>query len=108
VRNLDISKFKPLVFNGQNYAIWVVKMEFFLKSSTLWDHVQRKIVLNPLPTDPTLAQIKLREEVLARKAKALSCLHCVVTEELFMRIITCTTAKEDWDKLAAEFRGDDM
>ena len=24
-----------------------------------------------------------------------------------MRIITCTTAKEDWDKLEAEFRGDD-
>ena len=44
---------------------------------------------------------------MARKARALSYLHNAVSEELFMRIITCTTAKEAWDKLAAEFRGDD-
>ena len=44
---------------------------------------------------------------MAKEARALSCLHSVVSEELFMRIITCKTTKEAWDKLAAEFQGDD-
>ena len=48
-----------------------------------------------------MAQIKQREEGVAREARALSRLHTTVSEELFMRIITCTTTKEARDKLAA-------
>ena len=85
---------KPPMFNGHNYAIWAVKMEYHLKGCTLWEHVQRDLTINNLPTNPTIAQIKQREEALTRKAKALSCLHSVVSEELFVRIITCTVTPQ--------------
>ena len=91
------------MFNGKNYAIWAIKMEYFMRGCSLWDHVQRDITINNTPPNPTLVQIKLQEEAVAKKARALSCLHSAVSEELFMRIITCKTAKEAWDKLATEF-----
>ena len=78
-----------------------------MRGCFLWDYVERDITINNVPPNPTLAQIKLHEEAVVNKARTLSCLHSAVIEELFMMIITWKTANEAWDKLAAEFKGDD-
>lgn len=56
--------------------------------------------------NPTIAQIKHHSELVAKKHKALSCLHTTVTEEIFNRIMTCESAKQAWDRLAEEYQGD--
>ncbi|GKV06130.1 hypothetical protein SLEP1_g18057 [Rubroshorea leprosula] len=45
-------------------------------------------------------------EEVAKRYKALTCLHSAVIDEIFNRIMTCETAKEAWDKLKVEFQGD--
>ncbi|GKU88429.1 hypothetical protein SLEP1_g2697 [Rubroshorea leprosula] len=61
---------------------------------------------SPLPPNATLAQIKRHSEEVAKRYKALTCLHSAVTDEIFNRIMTCETTKEAWDKLKVEFQGD--
>ena len=46
----------PLVFSGENYQIWSVKMKYYLEASCLWDVVMSEIQL--LQEDPTVAQIR--------------------------------------------------
>ncbi|GLT61621.1 hypothetical protein SLA2020_343160 [Shorea laevis] len=61
--------------------------------------------LAPLPPNATFAQIKRHLEEVAKRYKALTCLHLAVTDEIFNIIMTCETAKEAWDKLKVEFQG---
>ncbi|GKV19872.1 hypothetical protein SLEP1_g30072 [Rubroshorea leprosula] len=97
---------KTLVFAGQNYTIWAVKMKAYLRAFELWEVVETDRQLAPLPPNATLAQIKRHLEEVAKRCKALTCLHLAVTDEIFNRIMTCETAKEAWDKLKVEFQGD--
>lgn len=50
--------------------------------------------------------MKHHEEQVAKRYKALSCLHLAVSDEIFNRIISCETTKEVWDKIQKEFQGD--
>ncbi|XP_022854959.1 uncharacterized protein LOC111376239 [Olea europaea var. sylvestris] len=59
----------------------------------------------PLRASPTIAQLKQHSEEVAKKFKALSCILFVVSDAIFTRIMTCETAKDDWDRLQEEFRG---
>ena len=43
----------------------------------------------------------------ANRFKAKSCIESLVSDEIFMRIMTCETAKQAWDKLKKEFQGSD-
>ena len=61
----------------------------------------------PLGNNPTTAQLKFFNEEKAKRFKALSCLHNGVNEDIFTRIMACKSAKEAWDKLKAEFEGDE-
>ena len=61
----------------------------------------------PLGNNPTIAQMKFFNEEKAKRFKALSCLHNVVSEDIFTRIMACKFSKETWDKLKAEFHGDE-
>ena len=98
---------KSPVFNGHNFGIWAVKMEAYLRAFDLWEIVENDRQPNPLGNNPTVAQIKFFNEEKAKKFKALTCLHNAVSEEIFTRIMACKTAKETWDKLKAEFQGDE-
>ena len=106
---MDSSSFpaKTLVFTGQNFGVWAVKMETYLRAFDLWEIVEEDRQPNPLGNNPTDAQIKFFNEEKAKKFKALSCLHNAVSEEIFTRIMACKSAKEAWDKLKAEFQGDE-
>ena len=57
--------------------------------------------------NPTLNQIKFHNEEKAKRFKALTCIHNAVSEEIFTRIMTYEHAKEAWDRLKAEFQGDE-
>ena len=98
---------KTPVFTGQNFGVWVVKMEIYLKAFDLWEIVESDKQPTPLGNNPTIAQMKFFNEEKAKRFKALTCLHNAVSEEIFTRIIACKSAKETWDKLKAEFHGDE-
>lgn len=103
------SSFSPKspVFTGVNYGVWAVRMATYLRAFDLWDVVEHNRDPTPLNNNPTVAQIKFFNEEKAKKFKALTCIHNAVSEEMFTRIMTCETAKEAWDKLKAEFQGDE-
>ncbi|XP_017972491.1 PREDICTED: uncharacterized protein LOC108661117 [Theobroma cacao] len=95
----------PPVFSGENYAIWSVKMEAYLRAFDLWEVVEVGGDPSEQRQNPTIAQMKQYSEEVARRFKALSCIHSAVSDIIFTRIITCKSAKEAWDKLKEEFQG---
>jgi len=98
---------KTPVFTGHNFGVWAVKIEIYLKAFDLWEIVESDKQPTALGNNPTIAQMKFFNEEKAKQFKALTCLHNAVSEEIFTRIIACKSAKETWDKLKAEFHGDE-
>jgi hypothetical protein len=98
---------KTPVFTGQNYSVWAVKMETYLKAFDLWKMVESDRQPTLLGNNPTIAQMKFFNEEKAKRFIALTCLHDAVSEEIFTRIMACKSVKETWDKLKAEFHGDE-
>lgn len=97
---------KAQIFDGSNYSAWSVKMRFYLKSYSLWEDTENDREIASITDNSTVAQIKVHDEKVARKDRALSVIHSCVTDEMFNRIMTCETAKEAWDTLEEEFQGD--
>ena len=85
---------KTPIFTGHNFGIWAVKMEAYLRAFDLWDIVENDRQPNSLGNNPTVTQIKFFNEEKAKNFKALTCLHNAVSEEIFIRIMACKTAKE--------------
>ena len=79
-----------------------MKMEAYLKGLPLWKAVESDFEVE-VPKNPTLNQLRVYEEKVSRKYRALSTLHSVVNETIFTRIMACKIAKEVWDKLKSEF-----
>ncbi|KAH6770772.1 hypothetical protein C2S52_015575, partial [Perilla frutescens var. hirtella] len=102
----NISGVSPPVFTGENYHVWSVKMQAYLKGLLLWEAVETEMETN-LPNNPTINQLKVYEEKVSRKFRALSTLHAAVDETIFTRIMDCGSAKEVWDKLQTEFQGNE-
>jgi len=46
------------VFNGDNYQMWAIRMETYLKALDLWEVVEEDYKILPLPANPTVAQVK--------------------------------------------------
>ena len=92
----------PPVFSRENYQIWSVKMKSYLEASGLWDVVMFEI--QPLQEDPTVAQIRNYNDEVIRRAKAKTCIHSIVSDVVFTRIMSCETAKEDWKNLQKAFQ----
>jgi hypothetical protein len=82
-------------------------MEIYLKAFDLWEIVESDKQPTPLGNNPTIAQMKFFNEEKAKRFKALTFLHNVVSEEIFTKIMTCKSVKETWDKLKAKFHGDE-
>jgi hypothetical protein len=53
---------KTLVFTGQNYGMWAIKMETYLKAFDLWEIVESDRQPTPLGNNPTIAQMKFFNE----------------------------------------------
>ena len=87
------------MFTGENYHIWSVKIQAFLEAYDLWEIVFEDKLVAPLPTNPTVAQIKFSSEEKPKKSKAKSIIQNSVAESIFYRIMACNSAKEAWNKL---------
>ena len=96
----------PPVFDGDNYQMWAVHMETYLEALDLWEAIKEDYEVPPLPANPTIAQIKLHKVRKTRKSKTKASLLAVVSQMIFMRIMSLKTAKEIWDYLKAEYKGD--
>ena len=92
----------PPPFNGQNYSIWAVKMKSYLEANDLWKMLQNE--QQPLPDDPTIAQMREHREERKKRCKALTCIHTAVSDEVFTRIMACDTSKKAWDALKEAFQ----
>ena len=97
----------PPRFDGTNYSLWAMRMRFYMKGLHLWNHTQGEVVVPELTGNPTVAAIKRHEDMLARANRAVSTLHSAMSDAILSRLLSCETAKEIWDKLKAEFEGDD-
>ncbi|KAK5786864.1 hypothetical protein PVK06_041510 [Gossypium arboreum] len=95
----------PLVFAGENYHIWVVKMKTYLQAQDLWSVVENDVEPPPLRANPMIAQIRQHAEESTKKHKALACLQNGVSDIIFTRIMACNIPKEAWERLEEEFMG---
>jgi hypothetical protein len=78
-----------------------MKMQAFLEAYDLWEIVSEDKPLAPLPTNPTVAQIKFSSEEKAKKSKAKSIIQNSMAESIFYRIMACNSAKEAWKNTKA-------
>ncbi|TXG69850.1 hypothetical protein EZV62_004785 [Acer yangbiense] len=79
------------VFNGDNYDLWSFKMKTFFQSQDLWKIVQDRCGSS--------------KEEKKKGFKVLFFLQQALTDEMFMRIMGATSAKEACDILKEEFHG---
>jgi len=82
------------IFDGENYQLWAVKMKTYLDALDLWEAVEDDYEVHPLPTNPTVAQIKNHKERKTRKSKAKACLFAAVSTTIFTRIMSLKSAKD--------------
>ncbi|KAH6783143.1 hypothetical protein C2S52_008102 [Perilla frutescens var. hirtella] len=60
-----------------------------------------------VPNNPTMNQLKVYEEKVSRRFRALSTLHAAGDETIFKSIMDCGSAKQVWDMLQTEFQGNE-
>ncbi|XP_044492701.1 uncharacterized protein LOC123216333 [Mangifera indica] len=104
---VSFSSIAPLVFDGENYQIWAVRMEAYFDALDLWEIVEEDCDVPTLPKNPSMAQIKMYKEKKMKKSKANACLFAAVSSTIFTRIISRKTAKSIWDYLKKEYVGDE-
>ncbi|KAF3685427.1 hypothetical protein FXO37_00638 [Capsicum annuum] len=95
----------PKIFTGENYQIWSVKMKSYLQAYDLWEVVADDTPLQPLPENPTVAQIKSHSDEKLKKFKAKTVIQNSVADSIFSKIIACEAANEAWEKLKKEYQG---
>ena len=77
-----------------------------MKGLNLWEYTQGNVEPSVLSGNPTIAAIKRHEDVLAQTNHAVTTLHNAMSDAILSRLLSCEMAKEIWDKLKAEFKGD--
>lgn len=96
-----------LVFTGEKYAMWSIKMKSYMTAYTLWEVVEIGEDLVQRHANPTLAQIRQFEKDKAKKYKAMPSLQSTVFDEIFSKIMHLDSHKEVWDHLKDEFFASD-
>ncbi|XP_070049773.1 uncharacterized protein [Nicotiana tomentosiformis] len=94
----------PQTFTGENYQIWLVKIKSYFEAYDLWEVVMEDKLIQPLPANPTLAQIKAHSDEKTKKYKAKTIIQNPVADSIFSKIIACETAKEAWVTLKQEYQ----
>jgi hypothetical protein len=102
-----ISHGSPLIFNGENYETWAIKMTIHLEALDLWEAVEENYIFPDLPANPTVTQLKIHKENKTRKSKAKACLYAAVSNTIFTRIMNLESAKGIWDYLKKEYQGNE-
>uniref|UniRef100_M1BDW7 Uncharacterized protein n=1 Tax=Solanum tuberosum TaxID=4113 RepID=M1BDW7_SOLTU len=102
----SFSRMAPPIFDGENYQLWTVRMETYLEALDLWEAVEEDYEINPLPNNPTVAQIKSHKEKKTIKSKAKATFFAVSTI-VFTKIMTLTSPKDIWNYLKKEYARDE-
>ncbi|XP_074356422.1 uncharacterized protein LOC141696135 [Apium graveolens] len=101
------SSIVPPVFDGNNYQTWAVRMEAYLDALDLWEAVVEDYEIHELFDNAMMAQFKAQKEKKIKKSKAKACLFAAVSASIFTRIMSLKSAKEIWDFLKSEYKGND-
>nr|XP_043633481.1 uncharacterized protein LOC122604674 [Erigeron canadensis] len=88
-----------LIFKGEGYEYWCIRMKTILRSRDLWETVETGISESGSDQNQVKAMKK-------KDALAMAIIQQVVHDQLFSRIAAATTAKETWDILRLEYQGD--
>ncbi|XP_075081543.1 uncharacterized protein LOC142166355 [Nicotiana tabacum] len=83
-------------------------MKTYLEALDLWEAVQEDYDILPLPSNPTMAQIKSHKEKKIRKSKRKATLFVGVSATIFTRVMALKSVKEIWDYLKKKYRGDEI
>lgn len=71
------------VFYVMNLQVCAVRMEAYLNGNDLWEDVEDKYEVPPLPNSPNMAQINLHKCRMQRKPKARASLLGAVSSNFF-------------------------
>lgn len=88
-----------LIFKGDGYEFWSVRMKSLLMSHDLWDLVN--VGYNSVDQD----RLRLAENK-KKDAKALYLIQQAVHDDVFSRIAAAVSARQAWNVLQTEFQGD--
>ncbi|KAI5340827.1 hypothetical protein L3X38_020101 [Prunus dulcis] len=105
----SMGELRAPIFNGSNHDFRRIKMCIIFKSHKLWDIVENgyeQSVKKEEGEALTTAQKLALEENVAKDAKALGLIQGAVSDDIFPRIALKESAKEAWEILQQEFRGD--
>ncbi|CAL9023435.1 unnamed protein product [Prunus brigantina] len=106
----SMGELRAPIFNGSNYDFWRIKMCTIFKSHKLWDMVENGYEEPDVKKEEgetlTVAQKLALEENVAKDAKALGLIQGAVSDDIFPRIALKESAKQAWEILQQEFRGD--
>ncbi|KAL0559650.1 hypothetical protein IC582_000013 [Cucumis melo] len=107
ITSSSFTSISPLIFDGDNYQVWAVRMEAYMEALDIWEAVEEDYEIPALPDNPTMAQIKAQKEKKTKKSKAKACLFAAVSSTIFTRIMTLRSAYEIWNYLKSEYEGDE-
>ncbi|XP_068338928.1 uncharacterized protein [Pyrus communis] len=108
------SEVRTLIFSGENYEFWRIKMVTIFKSHGLWNLVEKGVKTSD-------SKKKKKSEgsseddgdeempaVLMQDTKALGIIQNAVSDQIFPRIANAKSAKMAWDLLYGEYHGGDQ
>jgi hypothetical protein len=58
----NFSHVAPPIFDGENYDLWAVRMEYYLEALDVWEAIEKDYDVSPLLNNPTMAQLKYHKE----------------------------------------------
>ncbi|BBH08995.1 hypothetical protein Prudu_021373 [Prunus dulcis] len=91
------AKLRTLVFNGENYELWSIRMKTILKSHGLWDLVENELNDSDMKKEKEEAadtEKSMVAQILMKDARALGLIQSAVSDQLFPRIVNEETSRE--------------
>ncbi|KAJ8617599.1 hypothetical protein MRB53_013785 [Persea americana] len=93
---------KAPLFDGTNYSFWKLRMQAFIKSLgyDVWEAVRIGYNASTTPTDAATKKLADND------SKVQNALYSGLVDSELVKVMTCKTAKEIWDKLQSIHEGD--
>ena len=92
------------LFDGLNYAFWIVRMRVFLQAQGIdvW-----QVVVNGYNVPASLPISNAGRNIYEGNSKEMNAILSILVESVFVKVMHCETAKEIWDKLKNIYEGDE-
>ncbi|CAN6715823.1 unnamed protein product [Malus baccata var. baccata] len=95
---------RALVFNGENFDFWKLKMKTIFRSHDLWDMIEKGYSPPAKREEELIAtKLKLMKENIVKDAKAYDITQEAASDDIFPRIAILQTTNEAWDVLKQKF-----